>query len=335
MDKMIFDVVTIQIIVGIILGIILILIIRQFQAIQLEKKFEVFSLVSNNSNEKSVFDSLMILSWKVIYRVSSLLKRSVVISNFAKRYERHITVEQRDTKSGVDYISVKLLIGLSLLILNLITALFNFHVAGFVGCIFSFFIGFYLPDLFLYFEFKKKRKRIEDDLLKAIIIMNNSFKSGRNIMQAIVTVKNELDGPIADEFQKIYLDITYGLSLDVVFNRFYERVKLEDAKYIASSLTLLNKTGGNIVRVFATIEKSVFDKKKLRNELNSLTSASIFVFRILVILPFVFVGIIYILNPTYFSPLFTTGIGLFFLILILLLFSIYVIVINKVLKVKI
>ena len=85
-------------------------------------------------------------------------------------------------------------------------------------------------------------------------------------MQAIETVKNELEGPIALEFQKISLDISYGLSLDTVFNRFYNRVQVEDAKYIASSLTLLNKTGGNIVKVFSMIEKSFFDKKKLGNK---------------------------------------------------------------------
>ena len=154
-------------------------------------------------------------------------------------------------------------------------------------------------------------------------------------MQAIATVKKELDGPIADEFKKIHLDITYGLSLEVVFNRFYERVKLEEAKYIASALTLLNKTGGNIVRVFSSIEKSIFDKKKLNNELQSLTATSIFVFRILVALPFVFSLIIFILNPTYFTPLFTTGLGILLFLLILLLFILFVLTIKKVLKVKI
>ena len=78
----------------------------------------------------------------------------------------------------------------------------------------------------------RRKKKIQDDLLKAVVIMNNSFKSGRNIMQAINTVEEELDGPIADEFKKISLDISYGLSIDTVFNRFYNRVGLEDAKYI-------------------------------------------------------------------------------------------------------
>ena len=154
-------------------------------------------------------------------------------------------------------------------------------------------------------------------------------------MQAIQIVKTELDGPIQDEFEKIYLDITYGLSLDVVFNRFYERVKLEDAKYITSSLTLLNKTGGDIIRVFSRLEKSILDKKNLRNELTSLTSSSRFVFRFLAFLPFIFMFIIFVLNPKYFNPLFSSSIGIMVLILITALYLLYIWIIKRVLEVKI
>ena len=195
-------------------------------------------------------------------------------------------------------------------------------------------IAFFLPDIYLHITFNRKRKRIEDDLLKAIIIMNNAFGSGKNIMQAIEIVKTELDGPIQDEFEKIYLDITYGLSLEVVFKRFYERVRLEDAKYIASSLTLLSKTGGDIIQVFSRLEKTILDKKNLRNELASLTSSSRFVFRFLVILPFIFVLIIFVLNPTYFTPLFSSFLGIMVLIFICILYLLYILVIRKILEVK-
>lgn len=309
--------------------------IKQYQRLKLEKRFESFSLVTNNDHEISIFDGLANYVWKLIHKVSTILKKSQVLCNYSKRYERHISVEEKELKEGMDYISMKFFIASFFVLLNIITIAFQLIRINPMSFIITFLIGFFLPDIVLKIKFKKKRKQIEEDLLKAIIIMNNSFKSGRNIMQAIATVKNELDGPIADEFKKIYLDINYGLSLEVVFNRFYERVKLEDAKYIASSLTLLNKTGGNIVKVFENIEKSFYNKKKLYNELNSLTAASVFVFRVLVALPFVFTLIIYILNPTYFSPLFASKIGFLFLFVIILLFSIYVYTIKKVLKVKI
>jgi tight adherence protein B len=192
-----------------------------------------------------------------------------------------------------------------------------------------------LPNIYLALAYGRKRKLVEDDLLRAITIMNNSFKSGSNVTKAVETVIDELEGPIKDEFKKILIDINYGLSLDVVFNRFYQRVKIEDAQYLTSSLALLNKTGGNIVKVFSLIEKTFYDKKKLRNELKSLTASSVFVFRFLLFLPFVFILLILIFNPAYFNPLFKHTIGTLVIGLIILLYIIYALVVKKVLKVNI
>ena len=301
---------------------------------ELERRFSPFSLQIGNKFEISLFDQLEEKIWNYIHKIATILKHSVVLKNYAQKYERFIAFEEKETKENIDYVALKFLVAFFLVLLNGIAYVIKQITFNPITILLVFIIGFFLPDIFLNLRFKKKRERIEEDLLKAIIIMNNSFKSGKSIMQAIDTVKQELEGPIADEFKKIYLDITYGLSLEVVFNRFYDRVKLEDAKYITSSLTLLNKTGGNIVRVFESIENSIFSKKKLRQELESLTAASIFVFRVLIALPFVFSLIIFLLNPTYFEPLYTTGLGICLLAIILSLFVLFVLTIKKVLKVK-
>ena len=65
----------------------------------------------------------------------------------------------------------------------------------------------------------------------------------------------------------MHQEMKYGLSVDVVFDRFAKRMNLEEAEYLSSSLTILNRTGGNIVAVFNSIEKTLFDKKKLNEEL--------------------------------------------------------------------
>jgi len=155
-----------------------------------------------------------------------------------------------------------------------------------------------------------------------------------SIIQAIEIVKNELEGAIGDEFKKIYLDMSYGLTIETVFDRFYKRVKLDDAKFITTSLTLLNKTGGNIVKVFKSIEREFFDKKKLNDELKMATSSSVFVYKLLLVIPFIVCFLIFILNPSYFNPLFKTQIGLLVLILILLLYLMYAIIIKRIMRVE-
>lgn len=315
--------------------ILILFLLRQRRVIKYEKRFEKFALLSAKEHEKSFFDLLYQFFWKQLQNLSKFLSKSVVLKKYSMKYERFIRFEQREEIQPIDYISLKFIIAFLLVLLNIITAMFQLISLGIMNYLLAFLLGFYLPDIFLQLEFQKKRKQVEEDLLKAIIIMNNSFKSGRNIMQAVEIVKNELEGAISDEFKKIYMDMTYGLSLEVVFERFYNRIQLDDAKYITNSLTMLNKTGGNIVKVFGSIERSFFEKKKLKNEMQSLTSASIFVFRILCVLPFLFIFFIFLLNPGYFDPIFETTLGHIALLFIVLLYTLYILVIKKVLEVKI
>ena len=304
--------------------------LRLSKSLSLEKRLADFAITAVGDDEVSFFDQFIRFGWKLIRKLSHLFKKSAVLRKYAEKYEKYIPFEDRKRKSGIDYVTIKFLFSLAIFLLSVITFIIYYHEFDGMILLCVILISFFLPDLYLHVNFLRKRKRIEEDLFKAIIIMNNAFNSGRNIMQAIEIVKTELDGPIQDEFEKIYLDITYGLSLDVVFHRFYERVKIEDAKYITTSLTLLNKTGGDITRMFSMLEKSILDKKNLRNELASLTASSRFVFRFLVFLPFIFVFIIFILNPTYFAPLVTTSIGLMVLGLIIILYALYIWIIKKV-----
>lgn len=317
------------------LVVLIIFLLRQRRVIKYEKRFEKFALLSTKEHEKSFFDLIYQYFWKNLHKLTVLLNRSTFLKKYSMKYEHFIRFEQREEIHPMDYISLKFIIAFLFVLLNTLTAMFQLISLGLINYFFAFLLGFYLPDLFLHLEFQRKRKKVEEDLLKAIIIMNNSFKSGRNIMQAVEIVKNELEGAISDEFKKIYMDMTYGLSLEVVFDRFYNRIKLDDAKYITNSLTMLNKTGGNIVKVFGSIERSFFEKKKLKNEMRSLTSASIFVFRILCVLPFLFIFFIFLLNPGYFNPIFETTLGHISLIFIVLLYTLYILVIKKVLEVKI
>ena len=158
----------------------------------------------------------------------------------------------------------------------------------------------------------------------------NGYKLSVNI--DIFVYDNDPDDD--EEFKKMYIDLTYGLELDVVFDRLSSRIKLDETKYMASSLVILNKTGGNIVKVFSSIERSFFERKKLNDELKSVTALSSFVFKILVAIPFIIFIMIYILNPSYFAPLVTTIIGKILLIIILLIYVLYIVIVRRLIRIR-
>ena len=80
-----------------------------------------------------------------------------------------------------------------------------------------------------------------------------------------------------------------GLDIEVAFKRFSKRVKSNEAIYLSSSLSVLNKTGGNIIKVFNSIERNMYNRKKLNNELKSLTSSSKLIMYVLILVPPLFI----------------------------------------------
>ena len=321
--------------------IILILIVIMVQmlifkhASNLEKRIGKYAIDPINNHSTSFFDKGLRTYTNIIKNLSKTFNHSVVLKNYVNRYNKYIEDSDKNDIKPMDYFSSKILLILALFFVVILFDVLQYKNLTFIQMFIVFIIGFFTIDVVLFIKEKIRKKRIDEDMLKAIIIMNNAFKSGRTTMQAIEIVKNELEGPIGEEFKKMYVDITFGLELDVAFERFAKRIDSDDARYITASLTIMNKTGGDIVKVFSSIEKSFFNRRKLQNELKTLTASSEIMFKVLVTAPFIIFILLFALNPSFFDPLFTTQIGFIILGLILIIFVLYVYFVKRVMRIKV
>ena len=323
------SVLMVRIILGIIVFVIIILLFKLHKAIKTEKRIAQYSLNMDKQDDISFFDSLVVKYHKFVKR----FKKDEKLVKYSKSYEKYVQTGER--LGAIRFVINKLLIGFSFVCLVVISYAIRGKIVGLFGICFSFILGYYIYDIYLIICQKRRIKKIRDDMLRAVIIMNNAFKAGKSTLQAVNIASHDLPAPISLEFKKIYQDMSYGLSVDVAFMRFAKRVKLNEANYIASVLTILNKTGGNIINVFSSIEKTLFDKKKLEEDLKNSTAASNLVVKFLMIVPVLFILIIYIVSPMYFVPLFSSILGYMVLFVVLVMFAIYVYLLNKIMKVKV
>jgi len=302
---------------------------------KLERRFSKYTINTINDRELSLFDKFVNIYYDTRKRLSKQLYKLKIFDDYSKKYEKYCDNTKIIREDPMEYIATKVIVGICMIVLIVISNLLQHGVVTLLNLITVFLIGFFIPDLLLISKTKLRKKQIEKDMLKAIIIMNNSFKSGLSIMQAIYMVSNELDGPISEEFKKMYIDLSFGLNMEVVFDRFTERIDTKEARYITTSLNVLNKTGGNIVQVFASVERNAFTRKKLEEELGALAASSRAIFKILAIIPVIIFVLIFILNPAYFIVMFLEPMGWFLLMIILLIYITYIIVIKRVMKVKV
>ena len=324
----------VQTIIMIILALVIFYLIIYNKTLNLERRISKYSIEAIKDNSVSLFDFLSKLYNDLVVGLSSKLRKSHFLRNYASKYNKYITYENEKTVSNMDYVSNKFYISFAFIFVIFLARIIEGVMPSYYDILISGLLGFFVLDIYFKITDYIKKKKVEQDLLNAIIIMNNAFRSGRSTIQAIEIVSKELTGPIKQEFKKMHLEISYGLSLDVVFDRFSKRVDSEEVDYITSSLSILNKTGGNIIKVFASIEKMLFNKRKLKQEMKSLTSSANMLSKMLLFMPFVFVILISLLNPNYFMPLINTTLGNIILFFIIAIYILYIIIVNRIMKVR-
>ena len=326
--------ITLQFIIILIIIIVFLQALKVLNSISKEKRISSFSITALSDKPISFIEKLQNLYYSIIKSISNTISKSKVCNNYSKRYEKFVVVDDTHKQTSMDFISKKILFSILAVLLSIISNILKFKMFSFFQILISFLFGFFILDVFLKIREKKEEKRIEQDFLKAVIIMNNAFKSGRSIMQAVELVSTELEGPISNEFKKILIDLTYGLELEVVFDRFASRVKLEEVKYMASSLVILNETGGKITKIFSSIERSFIERKRIKDEMSSTLALSNFVFKVLVAIPFIIFVLIYFMDPTYFIPLIKEPLGNLILVLIILIYIVYIVLVKKIVKIR-
>ena len=332
MDKML----ELAIVIGVII-LLLVIVIYEFlkirKTIKIANRIDKFTLKVPGKNEPTIGDDLNRNVNSLIGKISNILSKSTYFTKKANKYDRYSAIK-KNPNYKYDVYSIKILISILVFMVYTITSVLNKNFEFPIGLILLV-LGYFATDIYLEILNQIRIKNIEGDLLKAIIIMNNAFKSGLNISNALDVVITDLDGPVRDEFMLIKKDLSSGIDTSEAFNRFYKRVKLDDAQYISSSLSILNVTGGNITFIFSNIEEALTNKKKLKDELKAMTASSMLVYRVLTFMPFILIFIILILNKDYFNPLFNNILGIFAIILALILYTIYILVIRKILKVEV
>ena len=329
MDKSLI-IILIQIVLIFAFILIITLLIRFNNAVKLEKRIAKYS-VRYDSDDDSV--SLVDKVWKkyIVFVKKQRKKINKLFPTLVKQYDKYSV---GSNQKAVDYITHKLVISIIFIILTIVATSIQGKLVTLLQILISLVMGFYILDIYLIFNTKTNKKKIEEEMLRAIIIMNNAFKSGKSTIQAVEIASKKLPKPIGYEFEKIYEEMKYGLSIDTVFDRFAKRVNIEEAEYLSSSLTILNRTGGNIVAVFDSIEKTLFDKKKLKEELKNSTTVSKLVVKILLVVPILFALVIYLLNPSYFEPFFASTLGYIMLGVIIVMFIVYAYLLDKIVRVE-
>lgn len=177
--------------------------------------------------------------------------------------------------------------------------------APLIGLIFSALV-FVFPRWVLHFQARRRQALLRDQLVSAIEQIANSIRARSNIQDAIRDSVRGIPTPLQKEFAKIAVELNRGLYYTEALKNAKSRIQTTGFGIFVSALSACESNGGDLPPVLDKIRKSLKDNQALERKLESDTASGRLVMNYLALFPFLFVLIIYFMNPEGTTLLFTT-----------------------------
>lgn len=197
----------------------------------------------------------------------------------------------------------------------LLLMLFLFLISGgsLIMALIGLVLGYIIPMLIVKRKISLRRKKFNGQIADALVLISSSLRSGYSFMQAIEMVGREMHPPISEEFYRVLREINLGVTTDEAMNHMAERINSVDLDLVVTAVLIQRQIGGNLTEILDNIANTIRERVKITGHIRTLTAQGRLSGAIISLLPFVMAFVIYIINPTYITPLFTQPMGHFML----------------------
>ncbi len=164
--------------------------------------------------------------------------------------------------------------------------------------------GYLGAQLFLRVRQSRRTKAFAAQLSPMILQVSGSMKAGYTFAQAIDLVARNSPPPMGQELARVSREVQLGLPMGEALNRMVRRNDSEDLRLMLIAVQIQSQVGGNLASVLDTIEFTVRERIRIKGEIKSLTGQARASGWVLIILPFVMTGLLQLIAPSYFGPMF-------------------------------
>lgn len=170
-------------------------------------------------------------------------------------------------------------------------------------------VCFLIPVLVVWRARASRMRKFTQKLPEALDVANRSLAAGHPLPAAIALVAREMPDPIGTEFGLLSDELTYGVTMDDALVNLTDRVGVEDLNLLAISLSVQAGTGGNLVEILQNLSKTLRDRFMLKAKVKAISSEGRITAIFMSAYPFLLYGMIKLISPTYFDPVWESGYG--------------------------
>ncbi len=192
-----------------------------------------------------------------------------------------------------------------------------------------------LPFLWLLKRRQKRIKKFVEAMPEAVELIGRALRAGHGLASGLHLVAEEMQGPIADEFNRVFEEQNLGIPIELSLRNMADRIPVMDVRFFAIAIIIQRATGGDLAEVLDKIGRLIRQRYELLGHVKALTAEGRLSGIVLLALP---PGLLAFLSFSYYgyiSPLFTTSIGTKMLLITGALQLLGAWMINKIVAIKV
>jgi len=171
-------------------------------------------------------------------------------------------------------------------------------------------IFYILPGVYLKMSINRRQQAFERQLVDVLVLMNGAVRAGYSLLQSLDVVVREMKAPASDEFRRVRREVGLGLPLNQALLNLTSRMQNDDLYLVVTAININQQVGGNLVTMLDAVTQTIRERIRLFAEVRVLTSQQRFSAYILTLIPIGVAALMFALNPSYMSGLFTPGVWL-------------------------
>jgi tight adherence protein B len=169
--------------------------------------------------------------------------------------------------------------------------------------------GFAVPYLRLSIQRRARMERIEEQMPDAIDVIKRALRAGHPFNAAIKLVADDMDQPIAKEFELTFSDLNYGGEVRRALLGLLTRVPSVTVMALVTSVLVQRETGGNLAEILDQIAKVVRGRFRFERKVRTLSAEGKMSAWVLALVPLGLVVIMSIASPGYLPIMLTSPLG--------------------------
>ncbi len=257
-------------------------------------RFIIYSYRNNRLSSYTIKNKAKDPVFGFVDSIARKLMKIDCYKNKSKKYEKYLRSNSR--YNGFHIFAFKFITGALLSIIYVFDCvLYKLNLNLLIMAIMYIF-GYCVIDIILNIEYSNKVFKMDNNITKVMIIMNNNYKVSKNHKEVMERVVEEIDEPLKGEFVKVRKDLNHGIDISNALFRMYERTKIDKILYISELLGLNVKYGISIVDICGTLEKNIAKREKRENYLMRLNNTNKLIIILLALIPVFVIGLLIIMN---------------------------------------